>query len=483
MARLQFLNMPDLSLFSDKGPIRLKFEGGAASVFEAMINDVMKAREGLSEAANEAAIAAADLKGRDGALHEAINRTTVMLNSTVDKISGTGNALENWRTTAADELSGLTGDMREKTRLIAEMVSMAGREIVQTLPPLKEARKSFEAAVGNTEEASRAFALNVEELTRRLAATTELMRTSGKVLSEATGGARIQMGEAVEGLRGGVRVMQESLSQIARQVGEQVHSAGLVSEMARSTRHTADQFQRALGDIERHNESLEKQIRRTGEQIGIAAEELLAARQTFVSTTKDAYDNNGAFEGLIDSLRHSEARLADQITLQAEEFQPLLDQWKEQGVALANEVAAQMSALTGKAQEALDRLTIAGEALTSRTGNSAENMERVAAMLAQKSREISEIAVGFDGRITVIGDNIERSAQSAFDGAREQFQGATAQMAMLQNGLGDVLQRLVVLGQLTGTLGAVAGQLGVLIASAPDHMDGEMNQDMIAKAG
>jgi hypothetical protein len=163
MARYHFSQMPDVSLMSEQGPVRLRFEGGARSLFEAMMRafstDAEKIREQSSSLAasvsgHKDAIEALSAKVEtilgDIAAHGKDGDKLVM--QAVREMAGGAENLKNAHAHAADQLTRLIPVIEDRARGLTEITQLAGKQLTHTLQSLASSEISLKSNAEKAKE-------------------------------------------------------------------------------------------------------------------------------------------------------------------------------------------------------------------------------------------------------------------------------------------------------------------------------------------
>ena len=214
-ARYQFSQIPDMSLMSDKGPLRLRFEGNTKSVFEAMINAISKDSEQvrahtstLTESISKQQEVVTLLSSRvEAVLHNVEKRGMdgdKQVRDILNKVLNSAEGLKNAQEHAADQLNRILPFLQERAQGMAEITQIAGKQIATSLQSLTLSERELKSSAESSKDAISKLATTADSLGDRLFGAVNLLQASGKVLSETTETAGSRLNEAVEQLKKGM---------------------------------------------------------------------------------------------------------------------------------------------------------------------------------------------------------------------------------------------------------------------------------------
>ena len=218
MARYQFSQMPDMSLMSDKGPVRLRFEGNTRSVFEAMIGAMSKDSElvrthaaTLADSISKQHDVVTLLSSRvEAVLHNVEKRGMdgdKQVKDILNKVLGSAEALKNAQEHAADQLNRVVPFLQERAQGMAEITQIAGKQIAQSLQSLTLSERGLKTSAEQSKDAINKLATTADDLGGRLFGAVNLLQASGKVLSETTETTQSRLNEAVDKLKEGMAIV------------------------------------------------------------------------------------------------------------------------------------------------------------------------------------------------------------------------------------------------------------------------------------
>ena len=212
LARYQFSQMPDMTVLSDQGPVRLRFEGNTRSLFEAMIRVISRDSEQVHQ---QTAGLNAEIAKQQDTLALLVSRVEAVLQN-VEKRAVSGDqqvrqslqsmvvsaeSLKHAQEHAADQLNRIVPYMHERARGLSEIAQLTGKQVAQVLQSLVLAERGLKANVAEGEDAIRKISSTADQLSERLFGAVNLLQASGKVLAETTEKTQSRLDEAIDNLR------------------------------------------------------------------------------------------------------------------------------------------------------------------------------------------------------------------------------------------------------------------------------------------
>jgi predicted component of type VI protein secretion system len=206
IARYHFSHMPDVSLLSEQGPVRLRFEGGARSLFEAMMKAISSDSENIRSQSSALTDVVKQQKESLTALSSKVE--SILLNITqrgqtgelqiaqaISEMMGSAENLKNAHAHATDQLNRLIPSIQDRAQGLAEITHIAGKQITQTLQSLTASDASLKANADAGKEALAKLSSTADDLGERLFGAINLLQASGKVMAETTENIKSRLGE------------------------------------------------------------------------------------------------------------------------------------------------------------------------------------------------------------------------------------------------------------------------------------------------
>ena len=211
LARYHFSQLPDMSLLSDQGPVRIRFEGNTKSMFEAMMHLITRDSEqvraqatSLSEAVTNQQKMIAQMSAQiEGLLHNILERGqdgNQQIRHVLQDMMGSAQSLKNAQEHAADQLNRIVPFLQERAQGIAEITQITGKQVSQVLQSLIITERAIKTSADQSDEAIKKLSSTADDLGGRLFGAVNLLQASGKVLAETTESTQSRLNEAIERL-------------------------------------------------------------------------------------------------------------------------------------------------------------------------------------------------------------------------------------------------------------------------------------------
>lgn len=189
LARYRFTEVPDITLVSDQGPVRMKFEGRTSSLFEAVMQSL-----------------------RDGARQ--LHTQSAEFNETIKSTHTTYSKLTQINLTQQQVLTYLTTTLPKFDAALNAM---------QASPQaLEQHLKIGEVLVAAANESKRTTTLlghEAQTAADRLQAATELLSSSGEVLAEHSEATRGQLEKSIAAVQTAEQTIQRFMEHLANRFG------------------------------------------------------------------------------------------------------------------------------------------------------------------------------------------------------------------------------------------------------------------------
>jgi len=206
IARYHFSHLPDLSLLSEQGPLRMRFEGGSRSLFEAMMKAISRDSEhiraqsaSLTEITTLQQDAITTLSGKvDSILQSILQRGQTgdqQLRQAISDMAGSAENLKNAHAHAADQLNRIIPHIQERAQGLAEIAQITGKQIGQALQSLSASETGLRTNTHDVKETLAKLSSTADDLGERLFGAINLLQASGKILAETTEDIKGRFGE------------------------------------------------------------------------------------------------------------------------------------------------------------------------------------------------------------------------------------------------------------------------------------------------
>ncbi|NDE90501.1 MAG: methyl-accepting chemotaxis protein [Alphaproteobacteria bacterium] len=473
------IGISDMVVETERGEQHVRFEGSTATIFSALISDLQKTVNQLTEhsstletvgkAGHENLVALGETTTRRAqSLEEIIVAANTQMNTTHSEWSDKLSTLFYQNNQIQGQSKDIVEQFKRDMHSLNEIAAATGTRVAQTLQVLSASDRDIKKAAQQSLEASNTFAVQASDLTQKLQAATNLLRASGKVMSETTDTARMRLNEAINSVSSHDHAIRAFLGDTEEKTDR---ITSLLEDVSRSAVHASETisvFDNRMASFEEKSNSAFYRIEQSGEAIGNASVQL--------------HDVNSMMHGSLDAMNNHTEALAHVLISIRDEYSSFSNEWKnnlaetdpilKQLKLASNTLQSQLQdEWTGYAQQSRQLLTALEQdvrAMNTRTEQVTKDTEKLIGHLSEQTQRVSDNANHFDLQIANISIRLDDAATSVLHSNEKVLNTTHSQIEMIHNSVQDMTQRLSILSQLTGTLGAVAGQLGQIVPTLGD---------------
>ncbi|MDD4616086.1 MAG: hypothetical protein PHW76_03085 [Alphaproteobacteria bacterium] len=249
IARYNFSHLPDVSLVSEQGPVRLRFEGGSRSLFEGMMKAISTDSETIREQANALTNAIKQQKEAIGLLTSRVETIldeiekgskdgNKQIMKAIAEMAGGAENLKNAHAHTSDQLARLIPAIQDRAQGLAEITQITGKQLTHTLQSLASSEITLKANADQVKETLDKLSSTADDLGQRLFGAINLLQAGGKVLNETTENIRTRWSDAsisdklssisqqLSGLQDKLDVQADSQFGLAKALEETSHRSG-----------------------------------------------------------------------------------------------------------------------------------------------------------------------------------------------------------------------------------------------------------------
>ncbi|MFA4994896.1 MAG: hypothetical protein WC521_06295 [Bdellovibrionales bacterium] len=274
LARYHFSHLPDVSLLSEEGPVRLRFEGGTRSLFEAMMKSISGDSENIREQSANLTTSVKQHKESIASLSEKVeailqniaqrgqNGDRQVMQAVQDMVCSTEN-LKNAHAHAADQLARLLPIIQDRAQGLSDITQITGKQLTHTLQSLASSEISLKANAETSKETLAKLSSTAGDLGERLFGAINLLQASGKVLGETTEGIKSQWNNMAPAQNWGERLdeIAKQMAKISENLGAQTDAqSGVVKAMQDSQTASAASNASALAPLAGQLEAMMGQL-------------------------------------------------------------------------------------------------------------------------------------------------------------------------------------------------------------------------------
>jgi hypothetical protein len=459
MARYQFSQMPDMSLLSDKGPVRIRFEGNTRSLFEAMMGMISKDAEqvrGLAKTLNEGVGRQQEvltlLSSRvEAVLHNVEKRGLDgdrQVKDVLQNIISSAQSLRHAQEHASDQLTRIVPFLQERAQGIAEIAQITGKQVNQALQSLTLSERGFKSSSEQSDEAIKKLAATADDLGQRMFGAVNLLQASGKVLAETTETAQSRLNQAID------RISNGNITLSAAPPANDKLTGALTA--------LAPRLEAAVATLESAQKRLEERI---------AEQKAAAAKMPDASAIAGAAFTPRV-EAAIEAMENARKKLEERIAEQTQAAQAQINLLATQSGGLLTQTTTMTQTLSAAAdhlrgaQSKFDE-TITGIAsqLNDIGGRLEQKTEihlgQTAERLRQEQTHFNEAVAAIASRVDALGSALERKTEDTF--AKTSFH-LREEQAQFNKAIGEIAGKLDELG------GILEKKAADAFTQASDHL-------------
>lgn len=474
LARYHFSQIPDLSLMSDQGPVRLRFEGDTKSVFQAMMNT-------MAEDYQRALTKTEDFTNALQTEQEILTSMSVRMNkilsevqlSSAEATGSTQNLVRNLADMSkvladsherlASRTSKLIPFMQERAQNMAEVTSIIGTHAGQTLQKLAQAEQGLRQSAAQSQKMIADFGVTTNEMSERLFAALNIMQASSKVLNETTETTQSRFNEAVETLGRGESSLQDVLARAETRLKQTVNAEENLAALAMRTESSAEKMEVAVYDLMRRNDALNDQVSETSQRLESMLTHFDSAQKTMGDAVSSIRRDSSTLNVAVQDIRANNDQLLSSIQHNSQTSFTTVQSLTERAHALMQRLEVQIAQQAQSVDSRVEDITSHGHVMAQQVQATTTALAQTVSALKIEQDKFVVARGKLSETVSDVGTRMEQHAVSTFARTEHMAQQSHEKLATLAGQMDTVLQRLNIMGQLTGTLGAVAGQLGQLL--------------------
>ncbi|HEU0117431.1 MAG TPA: hypothetical protein VFR09_02250, partial [Alphaproteobacteria bacterium] len=407
MARYHFSQLPDMSLLSDQGPVRIRFEGNTKSLFEAMMQLITRDSEQVRAQAQNLSDA---IKGQQDAIKGMTEQVETVLHNILQRgqdgnqqvkhvlqdMLTSAQSLKSAQEHAADQLTRIVPYLQERAHGISEITQITGKQVAQVLQSLALTERGLKQSAELSENSLKKISANADDLGDRLFGAINLLQASGKVLSETTETTQSRLKEAIERV---YQITPGSLptpSYSAPDTTSAPRLEGLISSLESAHRKLelvlSEQTSAAKAQIDlltTHSNSLLAQSTTTAQTLTIAADHLRDEQAKFDQTVNHI---GGKLDAIGAKLEHQAEASFGKVETEVGEAHTQLPQIAAQ----LNEITAKLANIEPRTSTG-DVADVNGLLIEIKTG-----FETTVRSLSQLREQMTNMVINLNSQIPVM---------------------------------------------------------------------------------
>ncbi len=464
--------LADMSVEGGDGVQLVRFSGRGSAAFNTLIGDLKAQIRALQEDSVAMRLkmeqSADNWQRKADALGDTVLTSSSNLNDIVDASRQQLESLHEGHREVESGARRLVTRFERDMEALKEIAAATGQRVAQTLTVLNASDRDMRRAAQQNLAASETFSTQAADLSGKLAAATTLMRASGKVLSETTEAARSRFMDAVQSVEAQDQALRGFLSETADKTGQIASLYHSISSSAEKVETVVGRFDLRIAEFESRSDQAFTHIAAGSGAMDEMADKLGRAHDFMTGSIETMRDQTDALTRILALIRDDYADGIRKFHEQAAEAGPALAGLKEAGHTIHERIEKDWELYARQSREMLGALEKDVTTMHERTLDVTRNTDQLITSIGEQSRHLHDSAGRFDLQIAAMAQKLENAAGHIVR-SNDQVASATAgQVREIHEAVSEMMQRLSLLTQLTGTLGGIAGQLGQVIPSLGD---------------
>lgn len=453
--RKQAAEIPDISVATEDGRLRLKFEGDYADLFEALTARLRGAGGSLAMLGNDVSRIVGDTKqqlnetlGQVNQLCSAAVRTVTESNREIRQATEMlGHAVAQVRAFDGGDghvgLDDIIDALRANADHLADTAAKTETKVIETLGSLSESDSDIRLATVEARDAAKALSHSMEEAQQGLLSAVKLLRASGDLLASTVDQTGSRITRAADAMEEGEKALYATLG-------------GVTSRFDEATEKAAARLEDAGMQVSRAADLLDDRSSEISYKLETALDSMSLARNSLQQSAEIAEDmTRGKLEPLAEQFQDIQFR-----------FSSLMADVSDRADSMADAVDALRLTSDGLRQEFERRRVEPGQ------------HEAIADLLTRMRGSATQIG----DRVKEIGETAGRLAQSLTGGVDD----ATARLRDLTSDLRQETKALSSEAHIaTTTLSRTVGQQERLLADMKEvaaELDAQRDRDNTPQA-
>jgi HAMP domain-containing protein/predicted transcriptional regulator len=450
MARFHFAQLPDMSLLSEQGPVRLRFEGNTRSLFEAMMRVISRDSEQVHEQANTLT---QSVTKQQETLALVIERVEAVLQNVekravsgdqqvrqaLQNMLGSAESLKNAQEHASDQLNRLIPYLQDRTQSINDIAQLTGKQVAQVLQSLTTTEKGLRVSAEQSDAAIKKFSSSADTLGERLFGAVNLLQASGKVLAETTETTQSKLEKAIERFgANGVLPAASEAAPVTVMAAEDPHAAARTERLESAVAALESAHGRLEQLIVEQTETTRAQIDMLTTQSGGLITQSSTTSQTMATAAEKLREEQNRLSEMLGiiSARLDAPVATPEVAREPASMGPLLEARFDN---LQQQIAQATASLS-------DRVTVLGARLAEPGNTAAAEAAQMSTTLASRVESLEQRLIQAVASITTLPSQIDASVADRIAALANQEPAFTAPLlADIKAGFGAIMQSITIL--------------------------------------
>ncbi len=473
-ARLYFTQLPDVSIMGEDGPVRLRFDGEARSLFQSMMKKITESYERAQQTAlgytgtlNAQQDLLSSLTTRMQASLEDLHRQGKINEETIRMLSGSlaesAKSLVQAQDSGVEQIGKLVPMMQERIQNMAEVTHLAGSQVTQSLQSLIKSESTLRASATQSQQTVSQLSASTNQMGERMFAAINLMQASSKLLNETIDSVKSRFNDAVSTLSNGEKNITQILTRAEQRLEGTVNAEEKLAELASRTATSAEKLEKAVDTISMRHEAISDQVVTAAHRMDAIVATFDSAQRTMTDAAGQMRRDGGLLGNVLAELRANNEQLISSISQNNQTSFNAAQSLAEKSHALMQRLEVQIQQQAQMAEGHIGELSSHGQTMAQQASTVTSSLTQAVTSLKTEQDKLASARLRFTETVTDIGARLEQHATGTFGKTEQWAAQSFSKISSIAEQMEGVLSRLNMLGQLTGTLGTVAGQLGQLV--------------------
>jgi methyl-accepting chemotaxis protein len=472
--RAGMLQLSDMVVEGADGKQHVRFEGRSAVIFNTLIEDLKDSVARVQQQGLRLESLGIKSEEKIASLGESTQKQNQKLESAIDasraQLAGIQDEWSERLSTLFHQNNQIQGQARtivdtftRDMQVMNEIAVVTGQKVSQTLQTLAVSDRDIKKAADQSLAASKVFTEQTADLSEKMLAATNLLRASGKVMSETTETARTRLTEAVNSVSGHDAALREFLSDTTDKTNR---ITGLLENVQQSAERAADTvtaFDARMQDFENKSGDAFKRIDDSSAVINHVSVQVDEAHERMNGSLDAMRGHTDMLARILTAIREEYSAFSEEWKGNLSIATPAITQLKETGDAMQKHLEEEWNLHVQLSRQLLGSLEDDVRSMNVRTEKVMLQSEKLVTTLGQQSQRMTDGVNHFDLQISNMSQRFENASTLVLHSNDAVVRKTADQIQDMHHTVQDMVQRLGILSQLTGTLGAVAGQLGQIV--------------------
>lgn len=474
LARMYFTQVPDISVMGQDGPIRLKFEGESKSLFQAMMRKVTESFERAQQSS-------LGFTGTMSAQQELMKTLVAQTESALEEIQRQGRASEDTmraltnslaetavalnetQESGAQQIANLVPLMKDRIQNMAEITHLAGSQVTQSLQALMKSENALRQTADQSQYAVKQLSQTTSQMGERMFAALNLMQATSKALGETIDSSQTRFNEAVSTLARGESSMTKILSRAEERLTSSINAEETMSALVAQTASGAEKLEKLVNAISHRHETVDEQILTAAHRMDSIVANFDSAQRAMNESAAQIRRDGSLLASILAELRANNDQLLSTISQNSQMSFTAAQSMAEKSHALMQRLEVQIEQQAQMAESRIDEMTIQGQTMAQQATTTTSSLSQAVLALKNEQEKLATSRTKLTETIADLGSQLERHATSTFGKTEKWAAESFSKISSITEQMESFMGRLAMLGQLTGTLGTVAGQLGQVV--------------------